>query len=120
MSAELLRHAAEVLRERAANTTPGVWKLWGMTVMADEDGTSNVDTAVGVANTLYRDEHGKPRTWDADYIAAMQPSVGLALADVLDVIAYVKQYEGESDYFATGAKGDVALTLARLIVGEES
>ena len=69
------------LRKVAEAATPGVWKLWGMSVMADQDGTSNVDTAVSVAHTLYRDEHGKPRTWDAQHIATFDPPTVLALLD---------------------------------------
>lgn len=72
------------LREAASQATPGRWKLWGMSVMADQDGTSNVDTAVHVASTHYRDENGKPRTWDADWIFLTQPGEVLALLDRLE------------------------------------
>ena len=72
------------LRQTAAKATPGVWKLWGMTVMADQDGTSNVDSAVEVAHTVYRDERGKPRTWDAMHIAAFDPPTALALLDRME------------------------------------
>lgn len=74
----------ERLRAVAEAATPGVWKLWGMTVMADQDGTSNVDTAVGVAHTLYRDENDKPRTFDAEHIAAFDPPTVLALLGEVD------------------------------------
>lgn len=87
MSAEILRRAAEEMRRNAENATPGRWKLWGMTVMADQDGTSNVNTAVDVAATFYRDEHGKPRTWDATHIASWHPAVALAVADWLASVA---------------------------------
>jgi hypothetical protein len=49
----------EELEKLLANATPGKWKLWGGQVMADQDGTSNVDTAVPVAQTYAL------RTWDA-------------------------------------------------------
>lgn len=71
------------MRAVAEKATPGSWKLWGMTVMADQDGTSDVDHAVPVADTFYRDEHGKPRTWDATFIATFDPPRVLALLDRL-------------------------------------
>ena len=112
MSADRLRQAAEELRHYANNATPGVWKLWGMSVMADQDGASNVDTAVAVAQTYHRDEHGKPRTWDAELIRLMQPRVALALADWLTYEAAVLEDEGTF-------LGDVypCVALADLILG---
>lgn len=70
------------LRALHGKTTPGVWKLWGMTVMADQDGTSNFDTAASVAQTYFRDEHDKPRTWDAEFTARMHRE----LPDLLDEV----------------------------------
>lgn len=56
------------IEARLAGATPGVWKLWGMDVLADQDGTSDVDTAVPVATTRMLID-GKPRTFDAELIA---------------------------------------------------
>lgn len=56
------------IEERIAAATPGVWKLWGMDVLADQDGTSDVDTAVPVATTRMLID-GKPRTFDAELVA---------------------------------------------------
>lgn len=64
--------------ERARRATQGVWKIWGMAVMADQDGTSSADTAVDVAHTVMADEHGKPRTFDAQHIARHDPARVLA------------------------------------------
>ena len=72
----LARIAEDEKVARAA--TQGKWKLWGMTVMADQDGTGNVDTAVGVANTYGHDERGAPRTWNATHIARHDPARVLA------------------------------------------
>lgn len=69
------------------NTTPGKWKLWATQIMADQDGTSNVDTAKHVA------DFSAPRTWDADMCCILQRNMpGLladaqALADVRTLIA---------------------------------
>lgn len=66
------------LEATARAASPGSWKLWGMTVMADQDGSGNVDHAVGVAQALYRDVNGKPRTFDARHIATHDPAYVLA------------------------------------------
>lgn len=74
--------------QRAAKATPGPWKLWSMQVLADLDGTGNVDTAVPVADTFYRDDHWLPRTFDADFIASARtdfPRAVAALRAVLDL-----------------------------------
>ena len=113
MSAEKLREAAAEMRRIAENATPGRWKLWGMQVMADQDGTSNVKTAAPVANTFHRDEDGKPRTWDADQIAGMDPTVTLALAELLSMIADHAAGRG----VICGSCEDQALTLARAYLG---
>jgi hypothetical protein len=70
------------IEARIAGATPGVWKLWGMAVMADQDGTGNVDTAVDVATTHMRVD-GKPRTFDAQLIAH-------APADLAALVAVVR------------------------------
>lgn len=54
------------------NITPGKWKPWGMMVLADQDGSGDVNNAVDVAQTLQLDDAGKPRTWDAKLICATQ------------------------------------------------
>lgn len=82
--------AAELLR-LLPQITPGVWKVWGMTVMADQDGTGNVDTAVEVARTAMRDEHGKPRTFDADFIAEAQRTIPSLLASLVAAEALAEQ-----------------------------
>lgn len=59
----------QAAKDYHAKSTKGDWKTWGMTVMADVDGTSNVDTAKRVCRTSSVDEHGHPRTYDANSIA---------------------------------------------------
>lgn len=81
MSADLLREAAALMRKRAEAATPGRWKLWGMEVRADVDGTSNLDTSLPVATSYH--EAGL-RTFNADYIAGVDPVVALAVAKWLN------------------------------------
>lgn len=66
------------VEEQAQRATPGVWKLWGMSVMADQDGTSNAETAIDVAHTVMIDDDGKPRTFNAQHIARHDPPRVLA------------------------------------------
>jgi hypothetical protein len=66
------------VEEQARKATPGVWKLWGMSVMADQDGTSNVTTCTDVAHTVMIDDAGKPRTFNALHIARHDPPRVLA------------------------------------------
>ena len=49
----------------------------------------------------------------------LSPDAVSALADVLDVIAYVKEYEPYSDYFVCN-DDDPAMRVARLINGRET
>lgn len=110
MSADLLRRAAASMRERANSATPGVWKLWGMSVYADQDGTSDLDTAVHIADTTH--EAGL-RTFNAAHIASWHPAVALAVADWLDA---------EALYAETGTADPApgALAVARAYLGEPS
>ena len=71
------------IQERLDKVTPGRWKLWGMTVMADQDGTSNQETAVTVADTYYLNADGRPRVNDAEFIAhAQREDIPNLLAEV--------------------------------------
>jgi hypothetical protein len=63
------RRLVQAAKDHHAKSTKGDWKTWGMNVMADVDGTSNVDTAKPVCKTFSLDEHGHPRTFDANFIA---------------------------------------------------
>ena len=78
----------DVIRARADAATSGPWKLWGMSVLADPVGDSNLDTAIHVADTSYRNAQGKLRTNDADFIAR-------ARTDVPDLLAEVERLRGE-------------------------
>lgn len=84
--------------KRSEAATPGEWKTWGMEVMSDVDGSSNVDHCVPVADTCcIRD--GRPRTFDADFIAAARTDLprrddALRVA-VKDIDAAIQQLGNE-------------------------
>jgi len=78
----------DAIRALVDGATPAPWKLWGMGVLADPVGDSNLDTAIPVANTFFRNAQGKPRTNDADFIAA-------ARTDVPDLLAEIERLRGE-------------------------
>ena len=71
-----------LIKARAEIATPGPWKTWGMSVLADPVGDSNLDTAILVARTSYRNANGHPRTNDADFIAAARTDVPALLAEI--------------------------------------
>ena len=85
MSADRLREAAKVLRERATAATPGPWQgrdgaSWAAQVcVLDGDGHPVAATSMteSVPSALS----------DATYIATMHPGVGLALAEWLNQAA---------------------------------
>lgn len=86
MTADLLTRAATLIRERAQAAEHGRWKLWGMSVMADPAGTSNVDDAILVAASVSTPSTSSRRlhTGNAEHIASWHPAVALAVADWLD------------------------------------
>lgn len=51
--------------------TQGSWKLWGMSVLADQDGTSNVETAVPVARLDA--VNGQLRTFNGSFMCRFDP-----------------------------------------------
>ncbi len=74
MSDDLHARLVAVLDEeqaRAEKATPGVWKLWGMSVMADTGGDSSLDKATPVCHTTH--EAGL-RTFNASHIAWQDPA----------------------------------------------
>jgi hypothetical protein len=113
MSADELRRAAALLRERAEAATPGPWFL-------DGAGCSGIFTEARVSETS-QDVAFVVNGWpDADateaYIAAMHPGVGSLLADLLEHLA--TDYENAE---VDGRTLDHALMpLARLILAGAS
>jgi hypothetical protein len=90
----------------ARAATQGAWKLWGMEVFADQDGTSNVQTAVPVAMGRWGGAH--PRTFNSSHIARHDPA--RVLADVAAKRAILAQYRNVSTWcwdMRTKHPGDV-------------
>jgi hypothetical protein len=88
MSADELRRAAESLRERAIAATPGEWIAFGQAIGVTVRGCTCAGTAPGYPqHESYCGTDGpiidgsEP---DITYVATVQPTVGLALADWLD------------------------------------
>jgi hypothetical protein len=83
VSAETLRRAAALMRERAEAATPGPWigEYSGHTghVVMDAESTSALDHVASCSH--YR------AAFDSEHIASWHPTVALAVADLLDVIA---------------------------------
>lgn len=114
--------AAALMRERAEKAEPGRWKLWGMSVLADPKGTSDVEDGIPVAvaatpSTSSRRLH----TGNAEHIASWHPAVALAVADWLDATARELDSLGDPDLTGHPLDGrrTAALAVARAYLGDE-
>lgn len=87
--ADELRTAATRLREITANATPGPWTRIGIGDYGWTVAFSNASAGVETEDS----EQGRA---DADYIAAMDPTVALALADWLDYEAGLIELMGRA------------------------
>lgn len=83
MSAERLREAASLLRERAEAATPGPWRTGGESGLVWDTALPEIGPTKIVCDS---------REGDATYIATMSPPVALALADLLDDDAEAAQW----------------------------
>ena len=103
MSAETLRRAASLMRQRAEAATEGPWRSQrgpGESVVAATEGIAQMTSL-------------RPRE-DRRHIASWHPAVALAVADWLDV-----QAERVEVGFC-GKVGEQALTVARAYLGESA
>jgi len=104
-----LREAARLMRERAQAATPGVWRemhLGSEGCMVINDGRLRERRRVA----FFGCKEWKADHADASYVASMQPSVALAVADLLDKIAWM----GELDREMLARVGcDEAIAIAR-------
>lgn len=116
--AETLRSAAKLMRERALAATPGPWR-------AHEENHGNwyvSSVAFGQVSTGINEEPSLPEFLmierdqrDAEHVAGMDPVVALALADLLDRVAWMVKLDGE----LAGRVGvDETLAVARAFLGE--
>ena len=109
--AEVLRRAAKAIRERAEPVPPSPWRAEGRDVTATQDyrddGSWDWDRGYVVAAC--------PRQDEAEHVASWSPPVALAVADLLDKIAWM----GEMDPDMLGRVGcDEAIAIARTYLGE--
>lgn len=106
MSADRLREAAKVLRERAeAATAPDEMHPYGNRALPALPASAHPDEVRGLLGG----------TW-GDYYATVHPGVGLALADWLDAEADVPYYTPKAYGTADGVTS-AAHRLADLILG---
>ena len=132
MSAETLRRAAALMRERAEAATPGPWVVGPyhqLTSVLSHDGGLTI-ASVGAVRLPFVEA-------DAAHIASWHPAVALAVADWLtfiadaresiDAIAQMRSRNGAGWLTATDPASRVfrdmeehALTVARAYLGESS
>lgn len=112
MSAQKLRDAAKVLRERAGATEPGPWEVRrGGLIARASTSPRLVWPPHASADGQYWEDERERNDATATYIATVHPGVALALADWLDDTA---------TEVASGATySQDALRLADLILGAE-
>ena len=93
-----IREAAALLRHRASRSTPGPWRLGNSpyaALVADQPHPSRGNAENG--GWAWDDGYGgclvaeSMMTADRLYMASMNPVVGLALADLMDTVAYYGQ-----------------------------
>ena len=113
----VLRRAASLMRERVSAATPGPWRAH------EQDGNWYVSSdPYGLVSTGINEEPSLPEILmierdrrDAEHVAGMDPLVGLALADLLDRIAWMTVLPAE----LAGRVGvDETLKVARAYLGE--
>ncbi|MFJ3812221.1 hypothetical protein ACIPWE_38400 [Streptomyces sp. NPDC090073] len=127
-----LRNAAAKLRKHVKHATDGPWvtsSVWSpratstSAVYSHAHPTATVDSEVVASGRIKSGYGGIRNPWNAEYIALMQPSVGAALAGLLeveaDVVAARIAEDGHEDYAADYGT-NYLLDIARLINGEEA
>ena len=95
------REVLDGIKGQLSAITPGVWKVWGMAVMADPVGNSNVDDAHMIAVTS--DPHRGLRTFNADFIASA-PSTVARLTAALEAVLTVHK-PARRDHTSYNANG---------------
>lgn len=109
MSAETLRAAARLMRERARAATGSPWKsgLTGIYGGGDEFYIAKWD-----------DDSGTPVVGDRMHIASWHPAVALAVADWLDAEAEAVDFQVSVTPAYRMRDNDEALVVARAYLGE--
>jgi hypothetical protein len=127
-----LRNAAAKLRKHVKHATDSPWvtsSVWSpratstSAVYSHAHPAGSIESEVVASGRIRSGYGGIREPWNAEYIALMQPSVGAALANLLDVEADVvaarTAQDGTEDY-ALDYGGGYLLDIARLINGEEA
>lgn len=127
-----LRAAVAKLRKHVKHATDSPWvtsSVWSpratatSAVYSHAHPTGTVESEVVASGRIRSGYGGIREPWNAEYIALMQPAVGAALANWLDleadVIACRIAEDGAAGH-AVDLAGDYALAIARLINGEEA
>lgn len=109
MSAEVLRLAAALMRERAESATPGPWEdnaFADGSVFVDRIGSHDDDPGheVGYFN----------REPDAAYVAAMAPPLAFAMAEWLEAVA-----RQVTEFGFASAQWSEAVVVAHIYLGEQ-
>ena len=126
-----LRSAVVKLRKHVKHATDGPWvtsSVWSpratatSAVYSHAHPAGSVDSEVVASGRIKSGYGGIRETWNAEYIALLQPALGAALADWLHLVADIVEaraaHDG-TDEWAVDIEGDHALIVARLINGEE-
>lgn len=128
MSAEVLREAAALMRERAEAATPGPW------FTHEEHGRDYADEGWSYVATITRSgaevtataypggpDHGHDAQADAEHIASWPPAVAFAVADWLEFYAFTfESREAAKGDVPSAAVNPFALAVARAYLGSDS
>ena len=117
MSAETLRRAASLMRERAGAAPPSPWATRATTHGDPANGPTHivVENSLGLISDHDYDKWGGT---SAEHIASWHPAVALAVADWLDAEASNRDAGiGGRGWFSVGGQGD-ALAVALAYLGE--
>ena len=119
MSAEVLREAARLMRERAEAATPGPWTqgMAGTKLLPEVDNAFHFGMVV---LTALGTDDGDGGVSTATHIASWPPGVALAVADWLDEIAAKEAARGLAGVSTRVLYVDRALAVARAYLGETS
>lgn len=119
MSAEILREAAALMRERAEAATAGRWEPMAGAFGNPSDGpdhmrvvTEGWSDAYDVEHTVARTEYDQQGGNDAEHIASWHPTVALLVADLLNNII------GAQEQDVSAIELD-ALAVARAYLGSD-
>lgn len=122
MSAEILREAAALMRERAEAATEGICPEWTRVAVRHIARNCDMECYHEDADPMVAKYHADDdyrQTWDryddAEHIASWSPDVALAVADWLEEV-----HVNLSTYNATTATAHRALTVARAYLGRDS